>query len=105
MNYPDGMTKSDWDHVEGVGVREPLETRVLRAVVYLIYVPGPESEREEDDDGIEEVYSPYDVERNIARVLDPRNIAGGRMSHGLMYPPTEVEVVDAEWMSEVESET
>ena len=106
MNYyPDGMIKSDWAHVDGEGVRVPLETRVLRAVVYLTYVPGPEEYREEDDDGIEEAHSAQDAEKNIARVLDPSDVAGGRlMNHGLMFPPSLVDVVDAEWMSVEESE-
>ena len=98
MNYPDGMTTRDWDHVEGVGMREPLETRVLRAVVYLTYVPGPEEERAEDDEGIEAEQSPFDAERDIRRAL---NHGGPR---GLTYLADKVEVVDAQYMSELEAD-
>ena len=96
MNYPDGMTTRDWDHVEGVGMREPLETRVLRAVVYLTYNGGePEYE---DDEGIEGVQSPFDAERDIRRAL---NHGGPR---GLTYLADKVEVVDAQYMSELEAD-
>jgi hypothetical protein len=99
MNYPDGMTKSDWAHVDGEGMRVPLETRVLRAVVYLTYVPGPEEYRDEDDEGIEAKQSPQDAQTNIERVL-----AGASSSRGLTYRTSSIEVVDAEYMSVEESE-
>ena len=101
-NYPDGMTKSDWDHVEGVGMLAPLETCVLRAVVYLTYngrVP-----EDEDDEGIDVDQSPSDAERDIARALRPRDSIGAMKRNGLTYLPDNVEVVDAEYMSEAEAD-
>ena len=76
------------------------ETVVLRAVVYLTYEPhGALSE----DDTIEGVQSPYEAKEDIARVLNPRDIAGGRL-RGLQYVPDEVAVYDAEYMSVEEAE-
>jgi hypothetical protein len=89
-NFPDGMTSSDWDHVEGVGMFEG-ETMVLRAVVYLTYEPhGAQAE----DEMIDEVQDAGDAENDIARLLKTR----------LEHSPDKIEVVDAEYMSQEESE-
>ncbi len=104
MPYPDGMTKSDLDHVEGVGLLEPLKTRVLRAVIYLTYEPGPEEERGEDDEGIEGLLPPYEAEKAIERALDPRDMLGSCVRGGLTFVPDRIEVVDAEYMSPAEAD-
>lgn len=102
-NFPDGMTSRDWDHVEGVVSNpEPRETVVLRCVVYLTYDGRPPED--EDDEGIEAEQSPFQAEKDIARVLNPRHPGGGWKHDGLTLAPDKIEVVDAEYMSVAESE-
>ena len=69
--------------------------RVLRAVVYLTF---DDTETTDERDILENTQSPYDAERDIRAVLSRR------MHGGLTYPPDNVEVVDAEYMSQEESE-
>lgn len=96
MNYPDGMTSRDWDHVEGVGLEEPREPRVLRVVAYLTFEPSDDPL----DYAIEEEWYGHRAEQEIARWL------GRRINNqGLSYTPDDVQVVDAEWMSVAESQT
>lgn len=106
MNYPDGMTRSDWIAVGEIdGPLEPLEARVLRAVVYLTYEPGPEEERCEDDEGIEGEQSPYEAEQNIKRALEgAARPYGVTATFGLAFRPDKIEVVDAQYMSEAEAD-
>ncbi len=101
-NFPDGMTSSDWDHVEGV-VRnpEPQETRVLRAVVFLTYHPTEDP----DDDTIEEAWSPYNAEKDIDRALRGLPVQYGVTAKaGLPFRPDKIEVVDAQYMTEAEAD-
>ena len=105
MNYPDGMTHSDLIAVGEIdGPLRPFETRVLRAVVYLTY--DGRTPEYEDEESIEEAQSPAQAERDIARLLRPRDYIGGLkpMAYRLRLPPDNVEVVDAEYMSPEESE-
>ena len=94
MNFPDGMTSRDWDHVEGVGMLEEFPTRVLRVVVYLTYAPHGATCEEEM---IDEVMPPYEAEKMIARTL-----TGGR--GGIEYTFDDIDVVDAEYMSPEEAD-
>lgn len=86
------------------GDLEPFETRVLRAVVYLTYdgrVP-----EDEDDEGIEVDQSPSTAERAIERLLTPRDYTGGLkpQAYRMNFPPDNIEVVDAEYMSPEEAD-
>lgn len=84
------MTRSDLIAVSEIDPPPPeQETRVLRAVVYLTYAPSPNPY----DDGIEEVQSTHDAEKDIWRALT-----------GLAWHPEAIEVVDAEYMSVEQSE-
>lgn len=90
-NYPDGMTRADYI---AVGEIEPPpaehETRVLRVTVYLTYGPS----QDPHDESIEDAQSPFEAEQDIERVLFER----------LKYRVDEVVAVDAQYMSEEESE-
>ncbi len=91
-NYPDGMTRADLIHVGEIEPDFEGETRVLRAVIYLTYEPhGAQSE----DEMIDAVQSPYQAEKDIARILE----RGLRLE----YQPDSIEVVDAQYMSEAEA--
>lgn len=74
------------------------EVRVLRAVVYLTY---DDTTVTDEDDVIENCQPPYDAEKDIKAVLTASTY--GRKGP-LKYHPDKVEVVDAEYMSQEESE-
>ena len=80
----------------------PIETRVLRAVVYLTY-DGSDAE-DEDDEGVEGEMSPSMMEQDIQRVLSQKDWVGGLKLNRLLYPADNIEIVDAEWMSPEEAD-
>jgi hypothetical protein len=81
----------------------PIETRVLRAVVYLTYDGG--DAEDEDDEGVEGEMTASMMGLDMKRVLSPRNWGGGLNLNRLLYPADKVEVVDAEWISPEEADS
>ena len=96
MNYPDGMTKRDWDHVDGVGAPKPPRP-VLRVVMYL-HFKDDDYAGWQDEPPISEVFPTYDAERNIEAILGQQ----GARNRGLDYAPYKVEAVDATWHDSAE---
>ena len=81
MNFPDGMTASDWKHVEGELEYQGASTVTLTATVTLTFTNAAEDEQ------IQTFWSPGDAARTISHLLHT----------GLRARPDSVEVEDIEW--------
>lgn len=80
MNYPDGMTASDWRHVEGEMEYQGGSTVTLTATVTLTFTNAAEDEQ------IQTIWGLSAAAREIGRTLTD-----------LEHRPDSVDVIDIEW--------